>query len=30
MENDDDPIAQSVYNEVKVRAIDDAKHGRRK
>jgi hypothetical protein len=30
MEKSTDPIAQSVINEVKVRAIDDARNGRKR
>lgn len=27
---DSDPVVQSIYNELRVRAIDDIKHGRRR
>ena len=30
MEGDNDHLVQSVYNEIKVRAIDDARHGKRR
>ncbi|HEY4036276.1 MAG TPA: hypothetical protein VGL94_20135 [Ktedonobacteraceae bacterium] len=30
MENDDDLTTQSVINEIKVRAIDDARNGKRR
>jgi hypothetical protein len=30
MEKSTDPLTQSVINEVKVRATDDARHGRRR
>jgi hypothetical protein len=30
LEQDDDPTVQSIMNEVKVRANDDARHGRRR